>query len=51
MARSPPRSTTSLLAGCSRRVRMTRLSLRSLVATVSFMAAGFATVYLLRHLF
>lgn len=28
---------------------ISRLSLRSLVATVVFMAAGFATVYLLRH--
>lgn len=28
---------------------LARLSLRSLVATVSFMAAGFALVYLLRH--
>ena len=27
-----------------------RLSLRSLVATLCFMAAGFATVYVLRHL-
>lgn len=30
---------------------LSRLSLRSLVATLSFMAAGFATVYLLRHIF
>lgn len=29
---------------------LSRLSLRSLVATVSFMAAGFATVFVLRHL-
>lgn len=28
---------------------LSRLSLRSLVATLVFMAAGFATVYLLRH--
>lgn len=28
---------------------LSRLSLRSLVATVAFMAAGFATVYLMRH--
>ena len=28
---------------------LSRLSPRSLVATLSFMAAGFATVYLLRH--
>ena len=30
---------------------LSRLSPRSLVATLSFMAAGFATVYLLRHAF
>ena len=30
---------------------LSRLSPRSLVATASFMAAGFATVYLLRHVF
>ena len=30
---------------------LSRLSLRSLVATASFMAAGFATVYLVRHVF
>ena len=30
---------------------LSRLSPRSLVATLSFMAAGFATVYVLRHLF
>jgi uncharacterized membrane protein YedE/YeeE len=29
---------------------LSRLSLRSLVATLSFMGAGFATVYLMRHL-
>ncbi len=29
---------------------LSRLSVRSLVATVSFMAAGFATVYVVRHL-
>lgn len=29
---------------------LSRLSLRSLVATLSFMAAGFATVFVLRHL-
>ena len=29
---------------------LSRLSPRSLVATLSFMAAGFATVYVLRHL-
>jgi hypothetical protein len=29
---------------------LSRLSPRSLVATLSFMAAGFAAVYLLRHL-
>jgi uncharacterized membrane protein YedE/YeeE len=29
---------------------LSRLSPRSLVATLSFMAAGFATVYLIRHL-
>ncbi len=29
---------------------LSRLSPRSLVATVAFMAAGFATVYLVRHL-
>ena len=28
---------------------LSRLSLRSLVATLSFMAAGFATVFVLRH--
>ncbi len=28
---------------------LSRLSLRSLVATLSFMAAGFVTVYLVRH--
>lgn len=28
---------------------LSRLSLRSLVATVSFMASGFLTVYLIRH--
>lgn len=28
---------------------LSRLSLRSLVATLAFMAAGFATVYLIRH--
>ena len=28
---------------------LSRLSLRSLVATLSFMGAGFATVYLVRH--
>ena len=30
---------------------LSRLSLRSLVATVAFMGAGFATVFVLRHLF
>lgn len=30
---------------------LSRLSPRSLVATLSFMGAGFATVYVLRHLF
>ncbi|MCE2947246.1 MAG: YeeE/YedE family protein [bacterium] len=30
---------------------LSRLSPRSLVATLTFMAAGFATVYLVRHLF
>jgi uncharacterized protein len=30
---------------------LSRLSPRSLVATLTFMAAGFATVYLLRHVF
>jgi len=30
---------------------LSRLSLRSLVATGTFMGAGFATVYVLRHLF
>lgn len=30
---------------------LSRLSLRSLVATLGFMAAGFATVYLVRHVF
>ena len=30
---------------------ISRLSPRSLIATLSFMAAGFATVYLLRHAF
>ncbi len=30
---------------------LSRLSPRSLIATLSFMAAGFATVYLLRHAF
>lgn len=30
---------------------LSRLSPRSLVATTTFMAAGFVTVYLLRHLF
>ena len=29
---------------------LSRLSLRSLVATVAFMAAGFATVFVVRHL-
>jgi uncharacterized membrane protein YedE/YeeE len=29
---------------------LSRLSLRSMVATLSFMGAGFATVYLMRHL-
>ncbi|HEX5686856.1 MAG TPA: YeeE/YedE family protein [Ideonella sp.] len=29
---------------------LSRLSLRSLVATLTFMAAGFATVFLMRHL-
>ncbi|MFL6682465.1 MAG: YeeE/YedE family protein, partial [Burkholderiaceae bacterium] len=29
---------------------LSRLSLRSLVATVTFMAAGFATVFVVRHL-
>ena len=29
---------------------LSRLSLRSLVATLSFMAAGFITVYIIRHL-
>ena len=28
---------------------LSRLSLRSLIATASFMAAGFATVYVMRH--
>jgi uncharacterized membrane protein YedE/YeeE len=28
---------------------LSRLSLRSLVATLCFMASGFATVYLIRH--
>lgn len=30
---------------------LSRLSLRSLVATASFMAAGFAVVYMVRHVF
>ena len=30
---------------------LSRMSSRSLVATLSFMGAGFATVYLLRHIF
>ncbi|MBV8666337.1 MAG: YeeE/YedE family protein [Burkholderiaceae bacterium] len=30
---------------------LSRLSLRSLVATLTFMAAGFGIVYLIRHLF
>lgn len=30
---------------------ISRLSLRSMVATLSFMLAGFATVYVLRHVF
>ena len=30
---------------------LSRLSLRSLVATLSFMGAGFATVFVIRHLF
>lgn len=30
---------------------LSRLSLRSLVATATFMGAGFATVFVLRHLF
>lgn len=30
---------------------LSRLSLRSLVATLTFMAAGFATVFLVRHVF
>jgi uncharacterized membrane protein YedE/YeeE len=30
---------------------LSRLSLRSLVATLTFMGAGFVTVYLVRHLF
>ena len=30
---------------------LSRMSPRSLVATLSFMGAGFATVYLLRHIF
>ncbi len=30
---------------------LSRLSLRSLVATATFMGAGFVTVYVLRHLF
>lgn len=30
---------------------LSRLSLRSLVATLSFMGAGFATVFVVRHLF
>lgn len=30
---------------------LSRLSLRSLVATATFMAAGFATVFVMRHLF
>ena len=30
---------------------LSRLSLRSLMATVTFMAAGFLTVYLIRHAF
>ena len=30
---------------------LSRLSVRSLVATMSFMMAGFATVYVVRHLF
>jgi uncharacterized protein len=29
---------------------LSRLSLRSLVATLTFMGAGFATVFVLRHL-
>ena len=29
---------------------LSRLSLRSLAATMSFMAAGFVTVYVIRHL-
>ena len=41
-------------SGCTRGhgvCGLSRLSPRSLVATLSFMAAGFATVYLLRHAF
>lgn len=41
-------------AGCTSRhgvCGLSRLSLRSLVATGTFMGAGFVTVYLLRHLF
>ncbi|NDH58614.1 MAG: YeeE/YedE family protein, partial [Betaproteobacteria bacterium] len=30
---------------------LSRLSPRSLMATASFMAAGFATVYVMRHFF
>ena len=30
---------------------LSRLSLRSLIATLSFMSAGFATVFVVRHLF
>lgn len=30
---------------------LSRLSLRSLVATITFMGAGFATVFVVRHLF
>jgi uncharacterized protein len=45
---------TSYGAGCTSGhgvCGISRLSLRSLVATAAFMAAGFATVFVLRHLF
>ena len=45
---------TRLGAGCTSGhgvCGLSRLSPRSLVATLSFMAAGFATVFVMRHLF
>jgi hypothetical protein len=45
---------TSYGAGCTSGhgvCGISRLSPRSLVATAAFMAAGFATVFVLRHLF